>query len=139
MRAGAQTRFPWGDEVTAEDGQPRLNYWEGETHKENPLRDGWMYVSPIYTYPPNKWGLYDPAGNVWQWVADWYADDTYKVNAQRAPTTDPQGPEHGTYKVARGGSWWCSERTCHGYGLITRGKTRPDASFSNNGFRCAQD
>ena len=139
MRAGATTRFPWGDEVRASDGQSRLNHWEGDTHKENSLADGWLYLSPIKTYPPNRWGIYDPAGNVWQWVADWYAEDTFRKNAKKTPISNPQGPSKGVFKVARGGSWWCSKNTCHGYGLITRGKTRPDASFSNNGFRCAKD
>jgi formylglycine-generating enzyme required for sulfatase activity len=139
MRAGATTRFPWGDEPLPADDKPRLNYWEGKTHEDNPALDGWLYLSPIRTYPPNRWGIYDPAGNVWQWVADWYAEDTFAKNAENAPVRNPRGPDEGEYKVARGGSWWCSARTCHGYGLVTRGKTRPEASFSNNGFRCVSD
>jgi len=137
MRAGATTRFPWGDDVVLADGRPRLNHWEGRTHHENSRADGWVYLSPTHTYPPNRWGIDDPAGNVWQWVADWYAADTFAVDA--GGVTNPRGPDHGTLKVARGGSWWCSAGTCHGYGLVTRGKTRPEASFSNNGFRCAAD
>ncbi|TNF27128.1 MAG: formylglycine-generating enzyme family protein [Deltaproteobacteria bacterium] len=141
MRAGATTRFPWGEDVLPADGRPRLNHWEGRTHHENSGADGWVYLSPVRTYPPNRWGLYDPAGNVWQWVADWWAPDTFAKDAAAHPdgVRDPRGPEGGVFKVARGGSWWCSARTCHGYGLVTRGKTRPEASFSNNGFRCAAD
>lgn len=137
MRAGATTRFPWGDDVLPADGVARLNHWEGRSHRENSGADGWVYLSPVHTYPPNRWGLYDPAGNVWQWVADWYAPDTFAKNAATPGITDPRGPDHGEYRVARGGSWWCSALTCHGYGLVSRGKTRPAASFSNNGFRCA--
>ena len=138
MRAGATTRFPWGEDALPVSSEPRLNHWEGRTHQENSGADGWIYVSPVRAYPPNRWGIYDPAGNVWQWVADWYADDTFAQNA-RVPggVIDPQGPDHGEMRVARGGSWWCSALTCHGYGLVSRGKTRPEASFSNNGFRCA--
>ncbi|MCB9732449.1 MAG: SUMF1/EgtB/PvdO family nonheme iron enzyme [Deltaproteobacteria bacterium] len=140
MRAGATTRFPWGDSPTRPDGRPGLNYWEGRTHEENLARDGWVYASPVETYPPNRWGLHDPAGNVWQWVSDWYARDAYAQDAAAHPegVRNPQGPVSGVFKVARGGSWWCSARSCHAYGLVTRGKTRPDAAFSNNGFRCAR-
>ncbi len=139
MRAGATTRFPWG-ETPDENGHPGLNYWEGATHAENPGTDGWIYLSPVHTYPPNRWGFYDPAGNVWQWVNDWWARDTFAHDAHAHPdgVHDPAGPASGRMRVTRGGSWWCSQRTCHGYGLTMRGKTYPDASFSNNGFRCAK-
>lgn len=141
MRAGATTRFPWGDEIVPTDGRPRLNRWEGRTHHDNPATDGWVYLSPVSTYPPNRWGIDDPVGNVWQWVADWYAADTFAQDLASHPdgVRNPRGPSQGTFKVARGGSWWCSARTCHGYGLVSRGKTRPEASFSNNGFRCVTD
>ncbi len=56
MRAGATTRFPWG-ETPDENGHPGLNYWEGATHAENPGTDGWIYLSPVHTYPPNRWGF----------------------------------------------------------------------------------
>lgn len=144
MRAGATTRFPWGDDPTP-PGRPRLNFWEGKTHHDNPASDGYVYLSPARTYPPNAWGIDDPVGNVWQWVADWYSESTFADNAARAAASsdraalDPRGPANGDHKVARGGSWWCSQRTCHGYGLVSRGKTRPEASFSNNGFRCVED
>lgn len=141
MRAGATTRFPWGDQVRDATGRLRLNYWEGRSHHENAGTDGWVYLSPVRTYPPNRWGLFDPAGNVWQWVSDWWSAETFARDAEAFPdgVRNPRGPAEGTYKVARGGSWWCSAGTCHGYGLVSRGKTRPEASFSNNGFRCAAD
>lgn len=139
MRAGATTLYPWGEDPTPAGG-PRMNFWEGRTHHENTATDGWLYLSPIRTYPPNAWGIDDPVGNVWQWVADWYDAETFANNAARPEgAKNPRGPESGDFKVARGGSWWCSARTCHGYGLVSRGKTRPEASFSNNGFRCVED
>lgn len=140
MRAGATTRFPWGD-APDRDGKPGLNYWEGADHGANPAHDGWVYLSPVRAYPPNRWGLYDPSGNVWQWVSDWWSEHTFRRDATAHPggVHDPRGPATGVLKVNRGGSWWCSAGTCEGYGLVTRGKTRPGAAFSNNGFRCAKD
>lgn len=129
-------RYPWGDEE-APGGRARFNHWEGETHRADPARDGYTYLSPVRAYPPNALGVHDPVGNLWQWVDDWWAADTF---AQRAATgtiaVDPRGPAEGHQKLARGGSWWCSQRTCAGFGLYGRGKTSPEAPFPNNGFRC---
>lgn len=141
MRAGSTTRFPWGQNERGDDGVFRFNHWEGESHLVNPETDGFLYLSPVKAYPANAWGFYDPVGNVWQWVDDWYAVDTFANDAaaHKDGVKNPRGPSTGTKKVARGGSWWCSSHTCHGFGLIVRGKTLPAAPFSNNGFRCAQD
>jgi sulfatase modifying factor 1 len=140
MRAGARGRFPWGEEPTLPSGRYGLNFWQGESHHKNERLDGYLYLSPVRAFPPNRLGLYDPVGNVWQWVADWYAPDTYSQRAAlTTPALNPQGPSQGALKVTRGGSWWCSSSACSGYGLFARGKTRPFAPFSNNGFRCAKD
>jgi formylglycine-generating enzyme len=137
MRAGTTTRYPWGDEPRTESGAYGLNFWQGRDHHHNDREDGYVYLSPVRAFPPNAWGLYDPVGNVWQWVADWYDRDTYRRDADGV--RDPQGPDTGWARVARGGSWWCSAHTCAGYGLFARGKSRPHAPFANNGFRCAAD
>ena len=142
MRAGrADSRYPWGDE-SAPGGKYRLNFWQGESHHVNDRSDGWVYVSPVKAYPPNDWGVYDPVGNVWQWTADWYAETTYPeaaaAEAKGAMQRDPKGPEHGTKRVLRGGSWWCGACVCEGNGLFYRGKTSPGAPFNNVGFRCAR-
>lgn len=138
MRAGASdTRYPWGNQPRRPDGSYGLNYWQGDDHHHNERLDGYLYTSPVRAFPPNAWGLYDPVGNVWQWVADWYDRDTYREHA--AGVTDPPGPSSGWARVARGGSWWCSAGTCAGFGLFARGKSDPHAAFSNNGFRCAAD
>jgi sulfatase modifying factor 1 len=140
MRAGRSgTRFPWGDDPRREGGQIGLNYWQGRSHEADTREDGHLYVSPVRAFPPNAWGIHDPVGNVWQWVADWYAKDTYERDGGGVTelVTDPVGPAHGWAKVARGGSWWCSARACSAHGLWARGKSRPDAPYANNGFRCA--
>jgi formylglycine-generating enzyme required for sulfatase activity len=164
MRAGkSDTRFPWGDSPLRDDGKYGLNFWQGESHNKNELADGYRYFSPVKAFPPNAWGIYDPVGNVWQWVADYYSPDAYQeavdaanaANSAAAPDAgisisdggssskvvvrNPRGPKTGTKRVARGGSWWCSPTTCSAFGLFYRGKTKPEAPFNNNGFRCAAD
>ena len=136
MRAGTHTRFPWGETPVRPDGGYGLNFWQGK-HQRNERGDGFVYLSPVRAFPPNAWGLYDATGNVWQWVADWYDPMTYEND--KSGVKNPQGPDAGRYKAARGGSWWCSKHTCSGYGLFARGKTQPDAPYNNNGFRCVKD
>jgi formylglycine-generating enzyme required for sulfatase activity len=136
MRAGRTgARFPWGDEPER-DGKLAVNFWQGTSHHENLRTDGFVYVSPVRAFPPNAWGVHDPAGNVWQWTADWYAPDAYARAGRDA--LDPKGPREGTERVLRGGSWWCGVCTCAAYGLFYRGKANPEAAFDNNGFRCAR-
>lgn len=138
MRAGSQgTRYPWGNSPRRPDGKMGLNFWQGDGHEHNLLEDGYLYLSPVRAFPPNAFGIYDPVGNAWQWTGDWYAADTYARDA--GGVTNPTGPRAGTHRVARGGSWWCSAKTCSGYGLFARGKTSPEAAYSNNGFRCARE
>ena len=143
MRAGSKdTRYPWGESPERQPGVFGLNFWQGASHRQNLRLDGYVYVSPVRAYPPNAWGIYDPVGNLWQWTADWYAEDTYATLARTAgagEVVDPQGPSHGQKRVARGGSWWCGACTCEGNGLFYRGKAAPSAVFNNNGFRCVRD
>lgn len=137
MRAGSDdTRYPWGDSPLDAAGRPRLNYWQGVSHARNDRLDGWVYVSPVRAFAPNAWGFYDAVGNVWQWTADVFRRDTYaRVAMGRAVDLTRGGPRD--QRVLRGGSWWCAECTCEGYGLWYRGHNAPDAAFSNIGFRCA--
>lgn len=142
-RAGSQHRFPWGKTPTV-DGRYRLNFWQGDSHKEANTMDGNQYLSKVKAYPPNQWGIYDPVGNVWQFTEDFYDPLTYLEASEyekenQKPIKDPKGPKSGKQKITRGGSWWCSEKTCNGYGLYFRGKVFTYSAFNNNGFRCAKD
>jgi sulfatase modifying factor 1 len=138
MRAGSSgTRYPWGDEPER-DGRMGLNFWQGASHQHNDRTDGFVYVSPVDSFPPNAWGIRDPVGNVWQWTADWYAADAYDRAARAGPLAAAEGPPAGTMRVLRGGSWWCGACTCEGNGLFYRGKAAPTAAYNNNGFRCAR-
>lgn len=146
MRAGSVgTRYPWGESPMRE-GQPGLNYWQGESHHKNDLEDGFLYVSPVRAFPPNAWGIHDAVGNVWQWTADVYDPLAYakagltgrsEVDAALRDTLDVPHPKR-LERVLRGGSWWCGACTCEGNGLFYRGHAEPTAVFNNNGFRCAR-
>ncbi len=138
MRAGAAgTRYPWG-EAPERAGKLALNFWQGTSHRQNLREDGHVYVSPVRAFAPNAWGLFDPVGNVWQWTSDVYAADAYaRASSGRAQPVDADTKN--AKRVLRGGSWWCGACTCEGNGLHYRGKGDPDATFNNNGFRCAKD
>jgi len=88
-------------------------------------------ASPVGRYPPNKYGIYDTAGNVWEWVADWYSPEYYFLE----PLYNPRGPSRGVMKVRRGGAWSDSIRAMKaGY----RDWSYPfSRSYSDIGFRCA--
>lgn len=84
-------KYPWGDEITHNNA----NYW-GTGGK-----DKWEHTSPVGSFAPNGHGLYDMAGNVWEWCADWY-DGNYYVNSSKL---NPMGPSSGSSRVLRGASW----------------------------------
>jgi formylglycine-generating enzyme len=126
--------YPWGNELKP-GGRAVANFWQGTWPDKNELEDGFYYTAPVASFTPNGFGLYDMIGNVWEWTADWYAEHYYK----RSPGKDPKGPARGEMRVARGGSWFCSENYCGAYRVGFRGKSPQDSSFNNIGFRCAKD
>ncbi len=112
------------------------NYWQGEFPAKNTGEDGYKGRAPVGKFPPNGYGLYDMAGNVWQWCADWWGVDYYK----NSPAANPIGPTptETTYQHSvRGGSWMCSENYCQGYRVAARGRQDALGATNNTGFRCA--
>jgi formylglycine-generating enzyme required for sulfatase activity len=119
--SGART-YPWGND----DPQPRhLNYDNASGG-----------TAEVGSYPAGEspYGLLDMAGNVWEWTQDWYGESYYEVSASE----DPQGPDSGTQRVLRGGSWNDPEGTRF-IQAYTRFRQRPEIRGANTGFRCAQD
>ncbi|MEO6035951.1 MAG: SUMF1/EgtB/PvdO family nonheme iron enzyme, partial [Verrucomicrobiota bacterium] len=134
--------FSWGKEKIP-NNKWMANIWQGKFPNENLLADGFKTTSPVAMFPPNKFGLYDMAGNVWEWCADWYRPDYYEQSSRKNPagpgdSFDPNEP--GVKKrVTRGGSYLCSELYCTGYRPSARMKTSPDTGLSHTGFRCARN
>ncbi len=87
---------------------------------------------PVGEKRPNPYGLYDILGNVDEWCSDWFGIDYYSVS----PVEDPQGPDRGTEKVVRGGSWWGSPNFLR---VTCRSAAKPEGGYRQNGFRCVKD
>jgi len=133
--------FPWGREELP-DGHCMANYWQGCFPDEDTAADGFDGVAPVRSFPPNAYDLYDVSGNVWEWCADWYAQDYY----DGSPREEPPGPTEGTERVVRGGSWLTSDQVAPGYDQVppghrlhTRHHLPPDTPYQDLGFRCVRE
>ena len=124
--------FPWGREETP-DGEYRANYWQGHFPIEGEPLDGFAETSPVSAFPMNRFGMFDMAGNVWQWCGDCYRKDFYRLGR----VTNPQGPETGEQRVRRGGSWLTPAES-GAIGVAARGHATPSLTTNDLGFRCAR-
>ncbi len=136
-----QAPYVWGNDLKP-GGQWPANIWQGRFPTQNTGDDGFAATAPVGSFAPNGFGLYDMAGNVWEWCSDWYRPDSYAA----APERNPGGPsssfdpdEPGIPKrVQRGGSFLCSDEYCVRYRPGTRGKGEPGSAASHTGFRCVR-
>ncbi len=139
--------YPWGDEFVP-GGRWMANTFQGHFPYQDIAEDGFAGIAPVAQYPPNGYGLYDMAGNVWQWCSDWYRADTYQGNAAsdfvarnpQGPATslDPSEPSQ-KKRVQRGGSFLCSDQYCARYLVGSRGKGEESSGSNHIGFRCVRD
>jgi formylglycine-generating enzyme required for sulfatase activity len=112
-------KYPWGNDRTHD----QANYWRtgGQDH--------WEHTAPAGSFPPNAFGLYDMAGNVYEWVADWFSESYYAAS----PGDDPQGPPRGKLRVARGGAGFLNPAVLR---ISTRMRSAPDTRNVSVGLRC---
>ena len=132
-RAGSRGPFPWGDELEP-DGEHRMNVFQGQFPVQNDCADGFAATAPVDAFPPNSMGLHNVTGNVWEWCADWY-DPVYYA---QSPRRNPMGPDVGTHRVMRGGSYLCHLSYCRRYRVSARQGSEPASSAGNVGFRVAR-
>jgi formylglycine-generating enzyme required for sulfatase activity len=138
--------YVWGNEEFSEEN-PQINIWQGEFPYKSTKKDGYYGTTSVKTFKPNPYGLYDMAGNVWQWCADLYNISYYQDQANKGLSINPKGPEtsfdpeepFAVKYVHRGGSFLCHQCYCKGYRITARMKTCPDTSLNHLGFRCVKD
>ena len=143
---GTMDKYPWGNdpiEIAAE----KANFWQGIFPYKNLLQDGYFGTSPVGSFPSNGYGLYDMAGNVWEWCQDRYDVTSYALDKSKGIINNPNGskqyndprepyaPKH----IIRGGSFLCNESYCSGYRVSRRMSTSKDSGSNHTGFRCARD
>jgi formylglycine-generating enzyme required for sulfatase activity len=129
-------RYPWGDELEPR-GERRANIWVGDFPRRGLEAAGSAGTSPVGSYPPNGYGLFDMAGNVWEWTRDWFAPSTYARRAHTAgpASVDPGGSDNGHDRSIRGGSHLCHDSYCNRYRVSARSRCEPSATAGNLGFR----
>ena len=139
--------YVWGDQFMP-GGRWMSNTHQGHFPVSDTAADGHKGVTAVAAYAPNGYGLYDMAGNVWQWTSDWDRADYYRdLAASGAVSRNPQGPSSSldpsepgvTKRVMRGGSYLCTDQYCSRYMVGTRGKGAPDTGTNHLGFRCVRD
>lgn len=140
------TVYVWGNEEFSEEC-PQANIWQGAFPYNSTKENGYVGTTPVKTYQANAYGLYDMAGNVWQWCSDLYHVSYYEEAASQGLSTNPTGPKtcldprepNAIKRVHRGGSFLCHDSYCKGYRISARMKTCPDTSLNHLGFRCVKN
>ena len=132
-RGTDERAYPWGNEF----GDGKANFCDGKcvlAEADKDSDDGYEEAAPVGSYPEgvSPYGVYDMAGNVWEWVADW-ADIEYYASS---PETNPLGPENGKERVMRGGSWHDDQSSLRS---VARAAFHPSLNLRELGIRCARD
>jgi formylglycine-generating enzyme required for sulfatase activity len=137
--------YVWGNEFEP-DGRVMANTWQGRFPFENLLKDGYEWTSPVGAFPANGYGLYDMAGNVWEWTADSYQEHRKALtpccahdnprSATLEHSFDPNAGNQIPRRVMKGGSYLCAPNYCHRYRPAARMAQPIDTSTCHLGFRC---
>ncbi len=138
--------FAWGDELTP-GGRHMANTWQGAFPNENLAADGYTRTSPVETFPPNGYGLFDMIGNVWEWTTDWYSARHSVSSPCCLPENPRGGPATDSYdqcdasariprKVVKGGSHLCAPNYCRRYRPAARHAQPINSGMSHVGLRC---
>ena len=148
MRGGKNNQvYSWGNQ-NVDNGKTQGNFWQGVFPYSNTSDDGYEYLSPVGSFAPNAFGLYDMAGNVWEWTSDWYSPTYYQeLESSKSVVYNPKGPdrskeffnEKARSKVIRGGSFLCNQSWCSGYRNSRRMRVSPDSALQHLGFRLVKD
>jgi formylglycine-generating enzyme len=138
-------RYSWGDDFRP-NGKYMANTWTGDFPYRNDKADGYSGLAPVGSFPANGYGLYDMAGNVWQWCTDWYRPDYAEQLAASGNIccSNPTGPlssydpndPYEQKRVVKGGSFLCNPTYCESYRPSARRGESPDTGMSHIGFRC---
>ncbi|MGI9624058.1 MAG: formylglycine-generating enzyme family protein [Acidimicrobiales bacterium] len=141
--------FVWGDEAVP-DGRYLANFWQGDFPWRNTADDGFAGTAPVGSFAPNGYGLYDMAGNVWEWTDDWYGErvrgvspDGMLSNPSGASVKDSFDSAQAQFpiprKVVKGGSFLCADNYCQRYRPAARRPQMIDTGMSHVGFRTVSD
>jgi len=136
--------YAWGDELSPQ-GKYLANYFQGAFPTHDTGEDGFKGTSPVKSFPPNDYGLFDMIGNVWELCSDWYSVE--RSQNSNAVLTNPTGPSatkdpddpYAIKHVSKGGSFVCSVQYCSNYKPSGRQGSAYDSGMSHTGFRCVKD
>jgi formylglycine-generating enzyme required for sulfatase activity len=141
-----QAQYTWGEEFKP-GRRYHANTWQGPFPYHNLVEDGYEWTAPVGTFPPNDYGLFDMAGNVWEWTTDWYQEHG-KLEHACCTLNNPRGGDAaGSYdprmpsppiprRVMKGGSFLCAPNYCHRYRPAARMAQPIDTATCHLGFRC---
>lgn len=137
-RGGKENQiYHWGNNF--EEATEFVNFHQGDFPNLNEVKDNFEKTSPVKSFPPNAFGLFEVSGNVWEWVLDTYYPNAYSKLEQRSDGYFKEYFNEEQQKVIRGGSFLCSESYCTGYRNAARMSSTPESGLEHLGFRCVKD